>query len=52
MKILYISYFSPPLLNVGAHRTRRFASHLTTFNHKVTVVAEKRRNRFTQQSKD
>ncbi|MGR5264389.1 glycosyltransferase [Photobacterium damselae] len=52
MKILYISYFSPPLLNVGAHRTRRFASHLTTFNHKVTVIAEKRRNRFTQQSKD
>ncbi|KJG15700.1 glycosyltransferase [Photobacterium angustum] len=46
MNIFYFSYFSPPLLNVGANRSRRFSEALTGLGHRVEVFRESRDHRF------
>ncbi|PSV38615.1 glycosyltransferase [Photobacterium sp. GB-210] len=46
MNIFYFSYFSPPLLNVGANRSRRFSESLTRLGHRVVVFREARDHRF------
>ncbi|MGD6739146.1 glycosyltransferase [Photobacterium leiognathi subsp. mandapamensis] len=46
MNIFYFSYFSPPLLNVGANRSRRFSEALTHSGHRVVVFREARHHRF------
>ncbi|WP_318460102.1 glycosyltransferase [Photobacterium leiognathi] len=46
MNIFYFSYFSPPLLNVGANRSRRFSEYLAHSGHNVVVFREGRSHRF------
>lgn len=46
MNIFYFSYFSPPLLNVGANRSRRFCQYLAEHDHHVVMFREGRAHRF------
>lgn len=50
MRVMYLSYFSPPHLNVAANRSRRFAQYLARAGCDVQLIREQCSSRFVQQA--
>ncbi|MGF1715253.1 hypothetical protein L4D08_10210 [Photobacterium chitinilyticum] len=49
MKVLYLSYFSPPHLHAAANRSQRFAQYLARTGCEVQLVREQCTSRFSRQ---